>query len=191
MRVIGWLPRPAFNLKKMEISFLKPEKILKELELRQNMTAVDLGSGSGGWAIPLAKKLEEGKVYAVDVQESALSALKGKAEIENIINIETVLCDLEKSEGLELIENFFDVVLMTNLLFQLQDKKQVLKEAKKILKKGGQLLIVDWKAEASLGPKESKISSQELKKITESLGFKLNKEFEAGDYHYGMVFVKI
>ena len=188
---IGWLQRPAFNLKKMEISFLKPEKILKELDLKNNMKAVDLGSGSGGWAIPLAKKLEEGKVYAVDVQESALSALKGRAGLENIINIETVLCDLEKSEGLELIDDFFDVVLMTNLLFQLNDKKQVLKEARKILKKDGQLLIVDWKAEVPLGPKEGKISSQELKKMTEGLGFKLNKEFDAGDYHYGLVFTKV
>ena len=175
----------------MEISFLKPEKILKELELKKDMKAVDFGSGSGGWAIPLAKKLEDGKVYSVDVQESALSALKGRAELENIINIETVLCDLEKAEGLELIDNFFDLVLMTNLLFQLQDKQQVLKEAKKILKKGGQLLVVDWKEEVSLGPKEGKISSQELKKIIKNLGFKLNKEFEAEDYHYDLVFTKI
>jgi ubiquinone/menaquinone biosynthesis C-methylase UbiE len=183
----------VFNLikKMLEISFLKPEKILQELKLRENMIAVDFGSGSGGWAIPLAKKLEEGKVYAVDIQESALSALKGRASLENILNIETILCDLEKSEGLELIENFFDVVLMTNLLFQLEDKKQVLREAKKILKKEGQLLIVDWKVEVPLGPKEGKISSQELKKIIENLGFKFSKEFEAGDYHYGLVFTKI
>ena len=175
----------------MEISFLRPEKILQELDLKENMTAVDFGSGSGGWAIPLAKKLEEGKVYAVDVQESALSALKGKAVLENVINIETVLCDLEMAKGLELIDDFFDLVLMTNLLFQLEDKKQVLMEAKKVLKKGGQLLIVDWKAEVPLGPKEGKISSKDLEKITEGLGFKLKKEFEAGDYHYGLIFTKL
>jgi ubiquinone/menaquinone biosynthesis C-methylase UbiE len=174
----------------MEISFLRPEKILQELDLKDNMIAVDFGSGSGGWAIPLARKLEEGKVYAVDVQESALSALKGRAGLENILNIETVLCDLERAEGLELIDGFFDLVLMTNLLFQLKDKNQVLREAKKILKKGGQLLVVDWKAEIPLGPKSGKISAQDLKKTAENLGFKLKKEFEAGDYHYGLVFTK-
>ena len=40
-----------------------------------------------------------------------------------------------------------------------------------------------------LGPKE-KVSAEEIKKIAEELGLKLEKEFEAGPYHFGLILVK-
>ena len=46
--------------------------------------AADFGSGSGGWVIPLAKILTKGKVWAIDVQDEMLSALKGRADAEKI-----------------------------------------------------------------------------------------------------------
>ena len=173
-----------------EPSFLEPQKVLKELELRDNMIAADFGCGAGGWVIPLAKILEEGKVYALDVQKEMLSALEGHASLENILNIETIVCDLEELEGSEIIDNSMDLVLMTNLLFQVKNREQVLKEAKRVLKKGGQVLIVDWKKDSLLGSKEGRISSEEVKRMVEPLGFKLEKEFEAGAHHYGLVFTK-
>ena len=174
----------------LEPSFLKPEKVLAELELKENMVACDFGCGAGGWVIPLAKRLEEGRVYALDVQEEMLSALKGQANLENLLNIETILCDLENPKGLELIDNFADLVLITNLLFQIGNKKRILKEGKRVLKKGGQILIVDWKKESLLGPRQEGVSSEEVKNMAEDLGLKLKKEFEAGVHHYGLLFTK-
>ena len=152
------------------------------------MVAADFGSGSGGWAIPLAKKLEEGKVYAIDILEEPLSALRAKTKLEKIFNIETIKSDVEK--GSKLFNESCDFVLMTNLLFQCEDKKKVIEEGKRVLKPGGKILVVDWKLDASLGPKESRVSAEEVKKIAEEIDLKLEKEFEAGSYHYGLVFLK-
>jgi ubiquinone/menaquinone biosynthesis C-methylase UbiE len=77
---------------------------------------------------------------------------------------------------------------LTNLLFQVEDRKKVLKEAKRILKKGGELLIVDWKKDSKMGP-EGKISSSEVKEIAEE-DFEFKKEINAGDYHYALLFKK-
>ena len=109
-------------------NFLKPNEILNNLELSNDMIAADFGCGTGGWAIPLAKKLEEGKVYALDIQEEMLSALKSHAQLEKIYNIETRLCDLETENGSGLPENSLDLALLTNILFQIEDKKIVLQE---------------------------------------------------------------
>jgi len=173
-----------------ESLFLDPPKVLDELELRKDMIACDFGCGSGGWVIPLAKRLKKGKVYALDVQAEMLSALESQAKIEGLFNIETILCDLERIKGLKPSNDFADLILMTNLLFQIEDKKQVLKEGKRILKKGGEILVVDWKKGSPMGPKEGNISSGEVKKIAKSVGLELKKEFEAGDYHYSLVFTK-
>lgn len=167
------------------MAFLNPSKVLDILDLKESLTAADFGSGSGGWAIPLAKRLKQGKVYAIDILQEPLSALKSKTRLENILNIEIVKSDVERTS--KLLSNSCDLILMTNLLFEVDDKKKTMEEGKRVLKKGGKLLIVDWKKEAPLGPKD-KVSVEEIKKIAREIDFKLEKEFEAGLYHWGMVF---
>lgn len=169
--------------------FLNPQEVLKQLKLRKDMIACDFGCGSGGWALPLAKKLEEGKVYAIDILEEPLSALKAKIKLGKIFNIETIQTDVEKGAKL-LFDESCDLVLMTNLLFECEDKKFVLEEGKRVLKKGGKILVVDWKLDVPLGPKEGRVSPEEIKKIAEELNLKLEKEFEAGIFHWGLVLNK-
>jgi ubiquinone/menaquinone biosynthesis C-methylase UbiE len=168
--------------------FLNPNEVLNQLKLSGEMIAADFGSGSGGWAIPLAKRLKFGKVYAIDILEEPLSALKNKAEIERVYNIETITSNVEK--GVKLPDLSCDLVLVTNLLFQVEDKKRVLTEAKRILKKGGKILVVDWLLEAFQGPKEGRISPEKIKEMAKNLSLKLEEEFKAGIYHYGLIFTK-
>jgi len=180
--------------------FLNPNQVLKQLELKEDMVAADFGSGAGGWAIPLAKRLlssrrplrpeleplSQGKVYAIDILEEPLAVLKSRAKLERVFNIETIRADLEK--GTSLASNSVDLVLATNLLFQVEDKKAIFKEVKRVLKKGGQLLIVDWLLRAPLGPEKGRVSSEEVKKMAREFDFQLKKEFKAGIYHYGLIF---
>ena len=168
--------------------FLNPNKVLNNLGLQEKMVAVDFGCGSGGWVIPLAKRLEEGKVYAIDILEEPLSALQSRAKLEKLSNIETILANAER--GTSLAANSVDLVLITNLLFQIEDKEAVFSEAKRILKKGGEILVVDWLPKVPLGPKKGRVSIDSVKKMAEDIKLKLKKEFTAGAYHYGLVFAK-
>lgn len=153
------------------------------------MAVADFGSGSGNWVLPLAKIVEIGKIYAIDVLEEPLSALRAKAKAAKIDNIRTILADVEKRIK-EIPEESLDLILMTNLLFECEDKKKILEDAKSFLKPRGRILIVDWKKEAPLGPKEGRISLSELKEIAFDLNLTIEKEFEAGIYHYGIILVK-
>jgi cyclopropane fatty-acyl-phospholipid synthase-like methyltransferase len=60
--------------------FLKIQEILDEVDLSANTVVADFGCGSGGWVIPLAKLLVDGRVFAIDVLEEPLSALKSRAK---------------------------------------------------------------------------------------------------------------
>lgn len=167
--------------------FVDPIQILNQIELRADMTAADFGSGAGGWTIPLAKKLEEGRVFAIDIQEEPLSALESRAKIQGISNIKKIIANAE--ERIPGLTGFScDLVLVTDLLFQVEDKKGVFKEAKRVLKPGGRILVVEWTPKASLGPEDGRVSQEEVKGIAQKLGLLLEKEFKAGDYHYGLVF---
>lgn len=170
--------------------FLNPEKILNELDLREEMNAADFGCGSGGWVAPLAKKLEKGTVYAIDVMEEPLSALRNKIEMHKLTNINIFRSDVETKNGSKLISESLDLVLLTNLLFQVEDKKIVLEEAKRVLKPGGQILVAEWLANSAFGPQQERVSMEEVKKIAAEIGLKIKKEFGAGNYHYGLVLIK-
>ena len=170
--------------------FLNPNKILRQLKLKPDMVGADFGSGSGGWAIPLAQELEDGKVFAIDILEEPLSALKARLKRRNIDNVETVQSNVEALHGSKLLSDSCDLVLMTNLLFQIEDKETVLVEAKRALKEKGRILIVDWKSGKSFGPKHNRISSNEVKRLAEKLFLKIEKEFEASPYHWALILIK-
>ena len=171
--------------------FLDPEQVLSHLELKQELIAAEFGSGSGNFSLALAKRVPEGKVYALDIREEPLSALKSRAKQEGLGNIETIRCDLEQAGGSTLANDYLDLVLIPNTLFQVEDREAVLKEATRVLKDGGKLLIIDWKKESVLGPKPVKlrITDQEIKKIASKLGLEVEKDFSAGNFHWGSILV--
>lgn len=170
--------------------FLNPQEVLNNLEIKEDMIAAEFGCGTGLFAIALAKKFKKGKVYGLDVQEEKLSALKNRAKIEGLSNIETILCDLERPQGSTLQSESLDLVLVPNILFQAEDKNAIIEEAKRVVKKGGEILIIDWLKKVPFGPKEGLISPEEVKKIAKEVGLKLKKEFSANAYHYGLIFKK-
>jgi len=171
-------------------SFLNPSEVLKNLKLKNDILAAEFGCGSGGWTIPLAKILEKGKVFAFDILEEKLSVLRSCAKAEKLSNIESKKCDLEVPKSTELADNFLDLVLIPDVLFQVENKKAIMEEAKRVLKKNGQFLISDWNPGASLGPKESRASEEEIKKIAAELALNFKENFEAGTFHYGLLFEK-
>jgi ubiquinone/menaquinone biosynthesis C-methylase UbiE len=175
---------------KMNQSFLNPKEVLSQIGLRPNMVVADFGCGSGGFTLPLAKKLEDGLVYALDVRAEPLSSLKSRTIMEKISNVRFIRCDLEKPDGSTLPEISLDLVLIVNTLFQSDDKESIVREAQRVLKQEGLLLIIDWLPDSVQGPQTSRVSPEQAKEIADNCDFKIEQELEAGKYHYGFLFKK-
>ncbi len=171
--------------------FSQPEVILEQLILRDNMRVADFGCGHGYFSLPLASLVNQGKLYALDVVEEALQAVNSQAQLEGMTNIKTIHCNLEISGGSKLTENSIDLVLLANILFQSQEKSAILKEAKRVLRKSGQLVLIEWITGSSLAPKHGWfISKEEARKLIEAEGLILSQELTMDNQHYGMVFKK-
>ncbi len=169
---------------------LKVEEVLNNLELKPDMLAAEFGCGSAEFALTLAKKLHKGKVYALDIQEERLSALKGRAVVQKVNNIVIVHCDLEAERGSTLPENSLDVIVIPSVLFQAENKSAIIGEGKRVLKIGGQLLIIDWLKVGPFSPKTGMIKPDDVKKMADELGLIFKNEFAVGDYHYALLFTK-
>ncbi len=173
-----------------EGGFLKPEEILDNLDIREGMKIADFGCGSGYFTILMAKRVGKGGVvYAVDVQGAALESVRGRARLFSILNIETIRANLEKEKGSTLKDRSLAMVLLANILFQSSAKDAIIKEAKRVVSKDGKIVIIEWNKDGLLGPElEYRTSKDEMKKLAKDLGLVLEKEFRAGDSHYGLVF---
>src|SRR5687768_9489646 len=119
--------------------FLKMDDVIDHLDLKDSMLAAEFGCGSAHFTLHLAKLLKQGRVYALDIQESKLSALQGKIKQQKVTNVFPIHGDLEHENGSTLKANSLDIVLIPNLLFQVENKSAIINEAHRVLKSEGQL----------------------------------------------------
>lgn len=172
--------------------FLNPQKIIESLSIvREGMKIADFGCGHGYFTLPLARKVgKNGKVFALDILSEALEAVTSQMKINGIENIEVKRCNLEKERGSRLEDSSCDVVLISNLLFQTEEDDKIIKEAKRILKKGGKVIFIDWRPDVPLGPVGKRVKPEEAVGLFERENFKKERDFFTDHYHYGMVFTK-
>lgn len=174
----------------LNAKFLDPESVLKEVEIKPGISVADFGCGSGYFSLALAQKVgQDGKVFALDVLPQSLESVESRAKLKGITNIIAKRVNLENEEGSDLPKESLDLVIMKDVLFQNGNKKAILKEAFRVLKPGGQAVIVEWNdGEYSIGPdKKLRISMEDLKKEVQEQNFLIEKTFSAGDFHYGIV----
>ena len=172
--------------------FSDPIKNLAELVVQDGMKVADIGAGSGFYSIEAAKKVgARGLVYAVDVQQDLLERLKKSAALVGLHNIEIIWGNAEKIGGTKLRENIADRVIVSNVLFQIEpkDRDNFVLELKRIVKPGGKLLVVDWQSGSPLTPPTA-VPVMTAEALFQKASWTLEKNFDAGDHHYGIVFKK-
>ncbi len=178
--------------KSFAVQFIDPESVLNQIEINPESVAADFGCGSGYFSIPMAKKISKGKLYALDILPQALESVQSRAKKEGLANVVARRVNLEKNEGSKLERESADMVIVKDMLFQNKDKDIILKEAYRVLKRGGRALIVEWnKKESSVGPSaDIRISRESLIDLIQAQGFSIEKEVVAGDFHNAFLAIK-
>jgi len=173
--------------------FLNPEKIVSEFGVDEGMSVADFGSGAGYFTILLGRLVGEGgRVYALDVQETALDNVKVKARAVGLKNIETIRANLEVIGSSGLSDNSQDLVLLANILFQSDKKVEIIREAKRTLKNGGRLILIDWRlGTGGFGPPDERRTDETaMRALVVEEGLVFERSIDAGQFHYGISFVK-
>ncbi len=176
--------------------FSNPQKNVTEFGFNPGQKVIDVGSGGGHYTFPLSKSVgNEGQIYSLDIKKESLIALRNQATRDGFNNIEVIWGDIEKMGGTKLKNEVVDGVVFSNLLFQLADKNTALMEANRILKSGGKLCVVEWSELSFMSGIKHEgqnliINKEDVIKLIVSAGFKQEKSFDAGEHHYGLVFLK-
>jgi len=168
--------------------------VFSKIGLEEGMAVGDLGCGNlAYYALGASKAVgKKGMVYAVDILKTALNAVDNRIRQDGIENLKTVWSNLEMVGATNIPAGSLDAVFIHNVLFQSSEHAGFLKETARLLKSGGKLMIIDWKKTgAPFGPPlKDRPDPENVKALAASAGFKLAEQFEAGPYHWGMIFVK-
>ncbi len=173
--------------------FAEPLKVVRQLKLKLGDHVADFGAGSGYYTHAISQIVgDEGRVYAIDVQDELLEELKQNARRSGINNIEIIHGDLEAERGSRLRDNSVDAVLISNLLFQTHNQSLIAKEAMRILKDGGVVLCVEWQESfGGIGPPDKYVVEPDVvTSIFYNENSVLDREINTGRHHYGLVFRK-
>ena len=171
--------------------FSNPDKNIDQFSLGDGMYVADFGAGSGAYTLAAARAVGgDGKVYAIDVRQETLAKIKKEATEKSLHNVEVLRGDLERTGGSGLRDGAVDAVIVSNILFQIQDKKAFVSEIRRVLRPTGRVLLVEWSASfGGVGPQAEMVVREETARaLFLENGFSLQKTIDAGAQHYGLIF---
>jgi SAM-dependent methyltransferase len=123
----------------------KPDQIMDTLKMADGARVADIGAGGGFFTIRLARRVgPNGRVYAVDVQQPMLEAVKRRVTREGLQNVETVL---GTGTNPNLPAGALDAVLFVDGYQEVEEPDRVpfLRNIARALKPGGRIGIVNYK----------------------------------------------
>lgn len=171
--------------------FSDPQKNIEQFSLGKGSYVADFGAGSGFYTFSAAKAVgSSGRVYAVDVQKDLLTKIKNQAQLVGVGNVDIVWADIENLGGTKLRDGSIDAVIAANIFFQLENREGACREIKRILKRGGRVLIIDWESSfGGMGPEAGSVfDSSKARELFEKNDFELDRSITAGAQHYGLIF---
>ena len=169
-------------------AYQKPHEVIMALDLKPGETVADIGAGSGYFTFRLAHHVgDAGRVYAVDVSPDMIVHLNRRIrdlQVKNVVSI------LSAPDDPLLADASIDRFFICDTWHHIGDHPRYLALMKKMLKPGGQVVMIDFKkAETPVGPPmEMRIDRSDLLKEMEANGFKLADEHNFLPHQYFLVF---
>jgi arsenite methyltransferase len=169
-------------------AYQKPDEVLRALALRSGEQVADIGAGSGYFTLRLAAAVgASGRVYAIDVDPDMVRHLNRRLRDAGTSNVTTVL---SAPDDPLLADGSIDRFFICDTWHHIDDQTKYLALLKKMLRPGGEVVMIDFKKEATpTGPPLAmRIAREALVRQMQAAGFRLATEHTMLPYQYFLVF---
>ena len=173
---VAWLDAPE------RVRSEDPRALWRRAGLAPGMTVVDVGAGSGYFALPAAEIVgPTGRVFAVDVSPELVGLVRDRIRERGLTNAVALRSTAKK---IPLPSGRADRVLMANLLHGLPSS--TVAEAARLVRPGGRLLNEDWAKRPTEGgpPVEHRLTPTEASQVLERYGLRRVGSAAFGPSHY-------
>jgi SAM-dependent methyltransferase len=163
----------------------KPAEVLDALHLEPTVRVADLGAGTGYFSAQIAKRIPEGKLFAVDIEPDMLRYLEERAHREHLHVLVPILASADTPNLPESV----DVVLVVDTYHHIDNRVAYFANLRGSLRASGRLAIVDFKTDAPEGPPlEYRISPEQVIAELIAAGYSLVKSHHFLPRQYFLVF---
>ena len=159
----GWLERPERERQE------RTDLLIAGLGLSEDFVVADIGAGTGYFTFPVAQRVPRGKVFSVDIQPEMLARIARRKALKNVTNVETVL---GAEDDPKLPDNEIDLAFIVDAYHEFSFPREMGERLKESLKPGGQLVLVEYRAEDPRVPikRLHKMSEVQVKQEMAAIG---------------------
>ena len=169
-------------------AYQKPHEVLMALALKEGERIADIGAGSGYFSLRFARHVGTGgQVLAVDISPDMIVHLNRRIRDDRLENIRTILA---LPDDPLLADASVDRIFICETWHHLENHPQYLARLKKVLKPGGQVIVIDFQNKPiPVGPPaEMRVAREDVVRDFEQNGFRMIKEHTMLPYQYFLIF---
>lgn len=145
-----------------------PTTLAERMHLHSDMLILEVGPGKGSYTFEVANRVPNGKVIAIDIQESIIRKLRKRCKELGITNVEAEVMDVY---NLKFKDETFDRIFLVCCLPEIPDPVRALRELHRVLKRDGLLCLSEFFLDPDYPLRRTEI------KWAENAGFKLDSEY--------------
>ncbi len=120
---------------------IPPDSIQSKLTCKKPEILVEIGAGTAFFSIAFFKQFKPSKIYACDLSQTMIDWMQ-----ETVAPVHPGILPVKnEEESIPLDDEIADLVFMIALHHELEHPLRMLQEAYRIVKPGGEIVIVDWK----------------------------------------------
>lgn len=159
----GWLERPERERQE------RTDLLIAGLNLSEDFVVADIGAGTGYFSFPVAQRVPQGRVLSVDIQPEMLALIEQRKARENVANLETIL---GAEDDPRLPNNEIDLAFIVDAYHEFSFPREMGERLKEALTPGGQLVLVEYRAEDPFVPIKPlhKMSEKQVKQEMAAIG---------------------
>ena len=145
-----------------------PKTLAERMYLQSNMLVLEVGPGKGSYTFEVAKRVPNGKIITIDIQESVIRKLEQKCREMDITNVEPKVADVY---DLSFEDETFDRIFLIACLPEIPDPVRGLRELHRVLKSNGLLCLVEVFTDPDYPLRRTEI------RWAKNAGFKLDSKY--------------
>jgi ubiquinone/menaquinone biosynthesis C-methylase UbiE len=167
------------------VSGLQVDKVVETLKIPAGSRVADLGSGSGLFTRPLARKVgAQGKVYAIDIDPALLKYVEKTAGEQGIKNITTVI----GAEDDPKLPEPVDLIVIIDTLHHINNRATYLKNLRRHLRPDGRIAIIDFSENWPAGHESMRYSLTELDEWMKSGGYTRSEKHDFMENNFFVIY---
>lgn len=168
------------------LRWLPPEEVVERLAPCPGEIVLDVGVGTGYFALPIAERIGSGRVVGVDLQTPMLERLVAALRSVAGVRIDPVRASAER---LPLRDAVVDRLLYANLWHEFDDPVVVAREARRVARARARIVVLDWRPDVARPPGpplDHRLAPGRVRDDLERAGWTIAGHDEIGSYSYAI-----